>query len=274
MYYGGGALKIMLITVAGMASRFSQSIGKPCLKCLYHKFDIRESLLYHMLSQNLKIDKYVIVGGFQYDELKSAINQYFGEFHDRIILVKNEKYKEYGSGYSLYLGLEAVREYDYEDLVFAEGDLWVDDESFKHIWNTYGNVITCNSETILADKSVAFYYDIQYHVHYIFDTEHSMLEIKEPFEGIFNSGQIWKFSQRDRVLEAMNRLTEEQWRQTNLCFIQQYFGELSRKEYEIVTFQKWINCNTIDDFESIERWNVQKEEQHSTRRGGDNDIIR
>lgn len=245
-------MKIMIITVAGVASRFSQSIGHPCLKCLYYQKDIKDSLLYHIISQNSGIDRYVIVGGFRFDELKKAIDQFLGEFHNRIILVKNDKYEEYGSGYSLYLGLEAIRQLDYKELVFAEGDLWVDEESFKHIWKTQGNVITCNNETILASKSVAFYYDNQYRIHYIFDTNHAMLEIKEPFLGIFNSGQVWKFSQRERVLEAMLQLTPEEWRQTNLNFIQQYFGGLNQDEYVIVSLDKWINCNTIEDFKKIE----------------------
>lgn len=246
-------MRIIIITVAGVASRFSKSVGYPCLKCLYHQNNIKDSLLYHILSQNPEIDRYVIVGGFQFDELQRTIDQYFDEFRDRIILVKNEMYEKYGSGYSLYLGLEAVKELEYEELVFAEGDLWVDDESFERLWEKQGNVITCNAEAILANKSVAFYYDSQYHIHYIYDTNHAMLEIKEPFLGIFNSGQIWKFSRRERVLDAMSQLTQEEWRQTNLCFIQQYFGPLSREEYEIVNLEKWINCNTIDDFREIER---------------------
>lgn len=246
-------MKIMIITVAGMASRFGQSIGYPCLKCLYHKNEIKDSLLYHMLSQNSDIDKYVIVGGFRFDELKNSIDQYFKEFHDRIVLVKNEKYEEYGSGYSLYLGLETVREMDYEALVFAEGDLWIDDESFRRVWETPKNVVTCNKEAILAEKSVAFYYDVKYGIHYIFDTEHSVLEIGEPFLGIFNSGQIWKFIKRERVLETMEELSAEAWRQTNLNFIQKYFGSLEREMYETVMLRTWINCNTVDDFERIER---------------------
>lgn len=243
----------MIITVAGIASRFSQSIGRPCLKCLYYQNDIKDSLLYHIISQNAGIDRYVIVGGFQFDELKKAIDLYFREFHDRICLVKNDKYEEYGSGYSLYLGLEAVRQLEYEELVFAEGDLWVDDESFKRVWKTRGNVITCNNEAILANKSVAFYYDSQYRIHYIFDTNHSLLEIREPFQGIFNSGQIWKFSRRDRVLEVVSELTQEEWRQTNLVFVQKYFGCLNPDEYEIVNLQNWVNCNTVEDFEKVER---------------------
>lgn len=242
----------MIITVAGVASRFSQSIGQPCLKCLYYKNDIRESLLYHILRQNSEIDKYVIVGGFKFEELEKSIHMYFEEFYDRIILVRNEMYKEYGSGYSLYLGLEAIRDLIYDELIFAEGDLWVDDESFKRVWETPGNVVTCNNEMILANKSVAFYYDCEYRIHFIFDTSHSLLEIREPFQGIFNSGQIWKFSQRERVLRTVSDLTQEEWQQTNLCFIQRYFGCLDRDEYRIINLRKWLNCNTKMDFDKIE----------------------
>lgn len=246
-------MRVMIITVAGVASRFSRSVGRPCLKCLYHKNDIRESLLYHLLSQNSEIDRYVIVGGFRFEELRDTIEQSFDVFRDRITLVKNEHYEAYGSGYSLYLGLEAVRETEYEELLFAEGDLWVDDESFQRIWQESGNVITCNREAILAEKSVAFYYDGQYRIHYIYDTEHAMLEIKEPFLGVFNSGQIWKFSQRERVLEAMQALSAEEWRQTNLCLIQKYFGSLDRGAYQIVALETWINCNTVSDFDRIQK---------------------
>lgn len=253
----------MIITVAGVASRFSQSIGYPCLKCLYFQNSIKESLLYHMLDQNPRIDKYIIVGGFRFDELRRSIDQCFGKFRDRIILVKNEMYEEYGSGYSLFLGLEAIKELKYEELVFAEGDLWVDQESFDRIWKVQGDVITCNSEAILASKSVAFYYDSQYHIHYIFDTNHSMFEIKEPFGGIFNSGQIWKFCQREQVLNAMSQLTKEDWKQTNLTFIQQYFGGLAQSEYERIELKKWVNCNTIDDFEMIKGLEKTNEDRDS-----------
>lgn len=246
-------MRTMIITVAGIANRFSQSIGQPCLKCLYYKTSIKDSLLYHILSQNSSIDRYVIVGGFRFEELKRIIDQEFGEFVDRIILVKNDKYEDYGSGYSLYLGLLAVQGMDYDELVFAEGDLWVDNDSFKQIWGKKGNVITCNSEAILAEKSVAFYYDSQYRIHYIFDTAHAVLEIHEPFLGIFNSGQIWKFAERDRVSDVMSRLSQVEWEKTNLSFIQAYFGSLDRCAYEIVEIQKWVNCNTFSDFEKIER---------------------
>lgn len=244
-------MKILLVTVAGMASRFSKSLGQECLKCIYYKNSIEETLLYRLINLNTEFDKYVIVGGFLFDELEAAIHEHFKEFEDRIVLVRNNQYAEYGSGYSLYLGLQAVLDMDMEELIFAEGDLFVDEESFQKISDSHNNVITYNHETILADKAVAFYFDKQYRIHYIYDTEHSALEIKEPFLGIFNSGQIWKFAYADHIRRAFSQIGEMEWRGTNLVFIQQYFGALRKEEYDMIGFEKWVNCNTVSDFEKI-----------------------
>lgn len=243
-------MKILLITVAGMSERFSKSIGYSCLKCIYYKNNIKESLLYRMVSQGKEFDRIIIVGGFKYDELEYTIDNFFGDLRDRIILTQNDKYSEYGSGYSLYRGLEIAKEMDFDELVFAEGDLYVDSESLRKVSEIPNNVITCNSEPILANRAVAFYYDSQYNIHYIYDTSHSALEIKEPFLGIFNSGQIWKFADRKRLMEAMAQVGSEEWQGTNLNLIQKYFGKLDRQEYEIVEFREWVNCNTVEDFDA------------------------
>lgn len=244
-------MKILLITAAGLSQRFSESIGRPCLKCIYYENNIKESLLYKILHKNPDFDRYVIVGGFKFEELKRAIDTYFGDFAGRIVLIENDKYREYGSGYSLYLGLTAVKEMDFDQLVFAEGDLFIDSESFRAVCESPKNVVTCSREAILAKKAVAFYYDTNYGIHYIYDTDHSALEIKEPFLGIFNSGQIWKFADRQQLFEAVSRLDDAKWQGTNLNLIQEYFGELAQDEYEIVEFKEWVNCNTIYDFEKI-----------------------
>lgn len=244
-------MKILIVTVAGMSSRFSESLGRPCLKCIYYKESIKESLLYKMLHQNGDFDRYVIVGGFMFDALKVVIEKEFQDFGDKIILVENAHYSDYGSGYSLYLGLAAIQDMDYDEVMFAEGDLFVDTESFKKVCDTPNNVITCNQEAILANKAVAFYYDKNYGIHYIYDTSHSALEIGEPFLGIFNSGQIWKFADADRLRQSIAAISPKEWQSTNLVLIQQYFGGLAQSDYETVTFKKWINCNTIADYEKI-----------------------
>ena len=69
---------------------------------------------------------------------------------------------------------------DFQEIVFAEGDLYVDSDSFQEVCHAVNNVITYNREPILANKAVAFYYDSEYRIHYIYDTQHSALRIQEP----------------------------------------------------------------------------------------------
>lgn len=244
-------LKILMITVAGISSRFSKSLGRECLKCIYYPSNITESLLYRMIHQKVNFDKYIIVGGFMYDDLEKVIKEEFQEYGDNIILVNNNQYREYGSGYSLYLGLRETMKWQFDEVVFAEGDLFVDKEGFQRIWESSKDVITSNQEEILANKAVAFYYDKNYKIHYIYDTGHKAFEIKEPFLGIFNSGQIWKFVQPDRLRTIYKSISEEEWQGTNLVLIQKYFQDLKREEYHIIPFKKWVNCNTIEDFNRI-----------------------
>lgn len=241
-------MRILIITVAGTSTRFSRSIGKPCLKCLYSPEGFDKSLLYRMIHQEDQFDKYVIVGGYMYDRLKAAVNENFPEYRDRIMLVYNDKYAEYGSGYSLYKGIRAVYGMDFDELVFAEGDLFVDSESFKKICSADKDVITVNREDIMADKAVAFYFDANNKIHYLYDTGHKALRINEPFLSIFNSGQIWKFTKIQYLKEIYKNMSEEEWKGTNLVFIEKYFGGLGRDEYDLVKLNGWINCNTIDDF--------------------------
>lgn len=244
-------MKVLIITVAGTSSRFSESIGEPCLKCIYSPSGIEGSLLYRMLHQPVGFDKYVIVGGYMYDSLKEAVERDFSEYKDKIVLVKNDKYIEYGSGYSLYKGIGAVIDTDVDEIVFAEGDLFIDTETFVKVCNSDKSVITCNNEDILANKAVAFYFDISNKVRYIYDTGHNALKIDEPFLSIFNSGQIWKFANIGHMRKVYEKMKEEDWQGTNLVFIEKYFSTLDIKEYDILKFKHWINCNTIQDFEKI-----------------------
>lgn len=73
-----------------------------------------------------------------------------------ICLVYNEKFSEYGSGYSLFLGLKKALELCADEVVFAEGDLYVDRQSYMSVYRATGGVVTCNNEPISADRSVAF----------------------------------------------------------------------------------------------------------------------
>ncbi|MBU5430983.1 hypothetical protein KQI22_13080 [Kineothrix sp. MSJ-39] len=245
-------MKILIITVAGMATRFSESIGHECLKCLYYEEDITETLLYRMLSMGQQnVDKYIIVGGFCFNQLEEAIQQEFSEFSDKIVLVENRRFSTYGSGYSLLCGLQKAFELGATDIVFAEGDLYLDQETFRQICNLKESAITCNREAIKASESVAFYYDCEAKIHYIFDTLHGQLVIHEPFTAIYNSGQVWKFSDVQRLGEICSAMSDKEEKGTNLVIVQKYFETMKRKDYKLIRFEHWINCNTIEDFKRI-----------------------
>ena len=55
-------MKVLIITVAGMSTRFSRSVGKPVIKCLYHNKSLKDSLLYILLERSREFDYFIIVG--------------------------------------------------------------------------------------------------------------------------------------------------------------------------------------------------------------------
>lgn len=241
----GKSMRILLVTVAGLSSRFSQSVGYPCLKCLYCNGKKTEALLYRLIHM-YDFDRYIIVGGYRYEELAEAVKHDYGDIRDRVSLVRNELYAEAGSGYSLYLGLVEAFKWEFSEIVFAEGDLIVDRGSFARVCEASGDVLTVNRDAIQADKAVAFYFDREERIHYIYDTGHKCLEIREPFLSIYNSGQIWKFADSGLLRKTMDTLGEERQRGTNLSLIEEYFGHSGNPE--IITFDKWVNCNTVQDY--------------------------
>lgn len=247
-------MRVFLTTVAGSATRFSESVGKPTVKCIFNREDPKKTLLNHMLTQASDYDVFVVVGGFLINELDEYINSVMPkEYRDKINLVNNEKYKEYGSGWSLYLGVKAVLDKfgtDFDEILFAEGDLFVDDASFGTVASSGESVITINSEAIKANKAVALYYDLNNVPHYIYDTAHGQLVINEPFTSIYNSGQIWKFADSSVLSRVMTDLPVDKHEGTNLVLINEYFRRLalSGKTIDIIQMKTWINCNTINDF--------------------------
>ncbi|MDE7336527.1 MAG: licC domain protein [Clostridia bacterium] len=244
-------MKVLLLTVAGTSTRFGKSLGRECLKCIYNEKGFEESLLSNMARKDKSFDKIVIVGGYKFGELKEAVDKYFDYLKEKIVLVENEHYFDYGSGYSLYQGLKYLVDTDFDEIVFAEGDLWVDNKSFIEVSSSDKDVITFNRDTIDAQKSVVLYFDIKNEVHYLYDTAHSYLQIDSPFLSIYNSGQIWKFSDKDRVKKSFYGIDEKTWQGTNLVFIQKYFGDRNKDEYEMKEFKVWLNCNTVEDFRKI-----------------------
>ncbi len=239
-------MRVLIVTVAGMSSRFSQSLGYPCLKCLYPGAGSRLSMLRRLVGL-YEFDRYILVGGYRYRELEKAVAEEFGPKRDRMILVENTKYAEWGSGYSLYLGLQKLFPMGFTEAVFAEGDLLVDRESFREVCEAPSDVITASPDPILADKAVAYYFDLHGQIHYLYDTEHRALEIGEPFTAIYNSGQIWKFSQPALLKDAAASLGQEAWKGTNLALVQSYFAR--SEAFRVIPFRKWFNCNTVQDYE-------------------------
>ena len=94
-------MKALIITVAGTATRFNKDTSRDTLKCLYFQENPRYSLLYQILDKARSLDKYIIVGGYLFEELSAFINCNLQEFKDKIELVYNSHYEDYGSGYSL-----------------------------------------------------------------------------------------------------------------------------------------------------------------------------
>ena len=79
-------MKILIVTVAGMSTRFSKSVGKEVIKCLYNESDFSDSLISRLINQPCEYDRYIIVGGYRYNELVSSLKEKFDT--DRIDFVE------------------------------------------------------------------------------------------------------------------------------------------------------------------------------------------
>ena len=241
-------MKSLIITVAGMSSRFNRDTKEDVLKCLYYEDTPGNSLLSLQVHKAFNlVDEIVVVGGYKYEDLERFIRTEMKDVNHKMKLVYNDHYSDYGSGYSLLKGIE-VASNKADEIVFIEGDLFFDTESVEKIINSNRDVISVNNEPILSNKAVALYFDAQNYPHYIYDTTHSCLEINEPFTAIYNSGQMWKFCYTARVREVCQSLTPEQEQGTNLEIIQKYFGTYKSTQLDIVNVSLWYNCNTVADY--------------------------
>ncbi len=241
-------MKSLIITVAGMSSRFNKDTKEDVLKCLYYEDTPTKSLISLQVYKACDlVDEIVVVGGYKYEDLELFIRQEMKDVNHKMKLVYNDHFHDYGSGYSLLKGIEYVSK-DTDEIVFIEGDLFFDTESIEKIITSKKDVISVNNEPILSNKAVALYFDANNYPHYIYDTSHSCLEIYEPFTAIFNSGQMWKFRNPSRVREICQFLTPEQEQGTNLEIIQKYFGAYKSSQLDIVRINLWCNCNTVADY--------------------------
>ena len=64
-------MKIAIVAVAGVSSRFNQNEKDAVLKGIYTTMDDRKTLLYSILRKCEGFDKVVLVGGYQYEKLEA-----------------------------------------------------------------------------------------------------------------------------------------------------------------------------------------------------------
>lgn len=243
-------MKVLIVTVAGISSRFNRDTSRNVLKCLYYEDSPTHSLLYQIVCKVLDFECVIIVGGYLYDELVMYAEKYLSNLGPQIELVYNAHYKDYGSGYSLIKGVERVPEVANE-IIFVEGDLYFDNESFSLVKKSLYDVITVNHEFITSEKAVALYVDEIDKVHYIYDTNHSLLSIPSPIKAIYNSGQIWKFTSLSKLNSVISLLSPKQIQGTNLEIIQAYFDNIPVSDLNFIALNTWFNCNTVADYQKV-----------------------
>lgn len=258
-------MKIVIITVAGISSRFNRDIPEEnkLLKCLYYENNPQDTLIYHMLEKAGYADGIVVVGGYKYDDLVGYIDVHVPEeLQNKIVTVYNDHYSDLSSGYSLYLGIKEALDHfsGIDEVLFVEGDLDIDNESFDNVVKSNKNVLTFNHEPIYSNKAVVLYQNENDEYHYLFNSDHGLLSMNEPFKAIFNSGQTWKFKDMDLLKIANDNFYENLIDDTNLGIIQKYFDLVEDNEkIEIIGLKHWVNCNTRDDYKLIKNyWENQK----------------
>lgn len=244
-------MKYLIITVAGTATRFNIDTMKETLKCLYYKDEPHYTLLNQLIYNSGEYDKYIIVGGYLYEALVEYVNENLKDYAEKIELIYNSHFRDYGSGYSLFMGIDAIKESG--EVTFVEGDLYFTKENFRQVYDSHKSVLSINREPIYSNKAVTIYISVDGRPHYLYDTNHSSLTIPEPFLAVFNSAQVWKFKSFDKLQQAVASLSEEQLQGINLEIIQAYFNDLGQEEYNVVSFKDWYNCNTVADYNVVRK---------------------
>ena len=244
-------MKTAIITVAGISSRFNEGVPeeKKCLKAVYWERDPSQTLLYHLVQKCSFADQIVLVGGYQFEALQDYVSSLQEDLKEKISLVFNEHYEDLGSGYSLYLGLEQAFQFDNEEILFVEGDLDIDTDSFDQVIFADKNVITYNNEPIYANKAVVLYQKEDGKLQYAFNSSHGLLKIDSAFSFILNSGQVWKFTDIPKLKRANALFFEKTKDGTNLVIIQNYLD--MRVPYALIGLKRWTNCNTKEDYRKI-----------------------
>ena len=97
---------------------------------------------------------------------------------------------------------------------------------------------------------IADYFDKDNKPKYIYDTSHGILEIKEPFTAVYNSAQIWKFCDTEKLFRTMTDMGEDAHKGTNLVLMNKYYRD--SENIEIIRMNIWVNCNTTADFAKLD----------------------
>ncbi len=246
-------MKTAIITIAGISSRFNEGLleEEKVLKAIYSESGAEDTLLYHLLSKCSYADKIILVGGYKYDDLRVFYQDIFRTEFPQVELVRNDHYEDLASGYSLYLGIQKALEFNADEILFVEGDLDIDNESFRSVVDAKESVLTYTNEPIYANKAVVLYQDKDGCYKYAFNSSHGLLSINEPFSCILNSGQTWKFTDMVALKRANNDFGEFEKDGTNLRIIQRYLETVPANEIELIKLNYWTNCNTREDYKKI-----------------------
>lgn len=248
-------MKAAIITIAGISSRFNEGIleEKKQHKAIYYEKSKTNSLIFHLLEKCMFADVIILVGGSKYNDVQSYCEGLPDNMRNKVELIYNAHYADLASGYSLYLGINELfaRFKDIEEVLFVEGDLDIDKESFNKVIKSKKNVLTYNYEPIYANKAVVLYQDNKKQYGYAFNASHGVLEINTPFFSILNSGQIWKFIDIKKLKKANEKFYIEEKEGTNLHIIQNYIDLCGYEDFELIGLSRWTNCNTRKDYKKI-----------------------
>ncbi len=250
-------MRAAIITIAGISARFNAGIpeDEKILKAIYNGGSAENTLLFHLLKKCSYADCIVIVGGYKYDAMRSFFDKHFADRFPQTVFVQNDHYEDLASGYSLYLGVVEALQKGATEILLVEGDLDIDDGSFERVRDAELSVLTYTTEPIYANKAVVLYRDAEDHYKYAFNSEHGCLMINEPFSCILNSGQTWKFTDMEALRDSNDEFVKRNPDGTNLAIIQGYIDRVDAGEIELVRLDRWVNCNTREDYrEILNRW--------------------
>ena len=261
-------MKVAIIAAAGISARFNKDIpeAEKKLKVIFYDDNPKQTLLYNLIDKCSFADRIRVVGGYKFEALKDYLQDegiVSSEVRKKITLVKNDHYEDLASGYSFYLGLcEAFclgKEYSETDgtpdeILFVEGEVDVDSLSFEKIKESKNSVLSFNHETIYANKAVVLYRNGEGKYKYAFNSSHGLLKIEEAFSVILNSGQIWKFKECEALRKAATKFGEGKKDGTNLEIIQNYLDSVDYNGVELLSIERWTNCNTREDYQMIKKY--------------------